>query len=87
MEKLMLPAFRQEVSPKVSVFIVVPKGVLPMDVYNAAENSYIDPNYGWLTSRGRYLTPKQAAEFALTNGLIDRLVAHLDITLFKGEWA
>lgn len=87
MEKLILPAFRYEMSLKVFTFIVVPRGVLPMDIYNTLENLDVDPNYGWLTSRGRYLSPNDAAEFALRNGLLDRLVTHLDITLFKGEWA
>jgi len=91
MEKLLLPAFAYSFSehPKNFFYITVPKGVLPMDVMNQLDQNgiHILPQYGWLTSRARFLTGEEAAEFALKNGLIDKVVKRLSLEEYKGEWA
>lgn len=94
MERPLLPAFlvtiySTHLQKTVSAPIIVPNKTLPMDLYNALSNNGViveDAKYGWITSRGNYLSGEEAAKIAFENGLIDEKVLYLSVENFSGEW-
>jgi hypothetical protein len=72
----------------IEVWMAVPDGVLPMDLYNALYKRYKDmeSQHGWLTNLGRLVSPEEAAELALEAGMLERKVSRLSYTEFQGSW-
>jgi len=93
MERPLRPAFFVGVASShlnkiIYTAIVVPDKIYPMDLYNALSrtNVEVDANYGWITSKGRYVSSEQAAELALETNLLDKVVKHLTTEDYQGSW-
>ena len=92
MEKLIAPCFLLSLwatllKKDVILPVVVPKNMLPMDVYNALlrENELqVDIEYSWITSKGRILSQSEAAKFAEENDLLDHRVTKLTSEIWTG---
>lgn len=95
MEKLLFPCFMLRtyaplLKKSISIPVVVPNGMYPMDIYNILikqQFEYPVPiEYHWMTSKGRILTGEEAAEFALENDLLDKKVDKLTTKDYQGAW-
>lgn len=93
MERPTRPGFKYKVySPHlkkmIAFYVAVPDHVYPMDLYNALLplGITIEEQYGWLTTKGRFVTAKEAAELALECDLLDKRVDFLSTEDFCGTW-
>lgn len=94
MERPLLPAYMimyysEHLQKEISVPVIVPNKVLPMDLYNTLSRAgqSIDSIYhGWITTRGRYVTSEEAAELALEANLLDEKTTKLTIAEYQGSW-
>ena len=93
MERPLRPAFFVGVASShlrktIYTAIAVPDKVYPMDLYNALlrTNLEVDVNYGWITSKGRYVSSEKAAELALETNLLDKVVKYLITEDYQGFW-
>lgn len=70
--------------------IVVPDGSQVMDVYNILLGLNVQIKYhdwyGWITTKGHYISGEEAAQMALEANLLDKKVKSLTTEDYRGSW-
>lgn len=77
-----------------AVPLMIPNGCYPMDVFNmiiddeesAKSIHHLSDDYGWLTSKNRFLTQEEAADFVWQHHLVDKKLTKLTVEEFQGAW-
>lgn len=73
----------------IKIITLVPDGVTAQDVYNILVNNNMtadEQDNGWLFDNGRYMPPKEAAEFLAKHGYIDKVLSYVGPETYPGEW-